>query len=373
MNAEASVAAPPRSAIEVSLGAIAGNLAEIRRRIGPDRKVIAVVKADAYGHGVAAVAAALGEADYLAVGTIEDAARIRRAGIAAPVLLLGSLLPGEVDAALRLRVIPSLDSRIAADAVAARAGAPVPVFIKVDGGFRRFGVPLEDAAALIRHVASSPLLRLDGVYTHLPFADAEGRTWAMGRYAAFLALIDGLSAAGLDVPVTQALASPALACALADRCSAVAVGTLLFGLPPVGEALAGEADLSGFRPAVQAIRTTLVHVGPAHAADPAYPVGPATVTGVVPVGLAQGYQARLGPAAMLLDGRRVPLLRVCMESTILDLSAAPAPRIGAEVTIMGGAGPSAIPLAELAQWQGLGAVATLLRLGAGLPRRHLPV
>ncbi|MBI1773869.1 MAG: alanine racemase [Proteobacteria bacterium] len=358
--------------MEIDLGAIGRNLHEIRRILGPQRKIVAALKADAYGHGAVAAAQVLAAsgADYLAVGSVEEAAIVRGAGIDAPIVLLGNSLPEAAGEIVRLGVIASLEERALAMALAASARNPIPVFVKVDGGFGRFGVPLSAAAPFIRFVAAEPRLRLEGLYTHLPFSDAAGRSWAERQCHAFEALVAELAQQGLRPPVTQAMASPALLTGLGDDLNASTVGHLLFGLMPVAREL--HAGPTAFAPALLSVRTRLVHLGtPLPAGQSAgYLKGRSGPLGVVPIGIQHGYRPQLGTAAMLLGGKRVPVLRACLENTIIDLSGVPAPALGAEVIVLGGDEPERISLQELADWHGTSPLALLVTLGKSIPRRY---
>ena len=363
--------------MDVDLGALQGNYREIRCRGGAERKIIAVIKANAYGHGVVEVARRLSELDVhaLATGSFFDGVSVRRAGISTPILFLGSPPPDVIPELLSHSLTPSVDSFEAAQAVSEAAGnGASPVFVKVDGGFGRFGVPLEKAPAFVRRVAELPGLAVEGIYTHLPFSDARGRDWARRRLAAFDELVVGLAADGWRIPVSQALAGPGIACGLTDNCGAVACGSLLYGLTPVAP---GIGDMSGFRPLVRAIGTRLLHVTDRHGnrnreADSEYLRHGVGATGTVPLGMSTGYRtpAPGRTAFMLLRGRRVPVLRVCLENTILDISGIGDPHPGEEVLALGRAGGEGITLEEMAEWGAVSPLALLTSFDGRLSRRY---
>ena len=363
--------------MDVDLVALQGNFREIRRRVGAERKIIAVIKANAYGHGAVEVARRLSGLDVhaLATGSFCDALAVRRAGVAIPILFLGSSPPDAVSELLSHDLMPSVDSPAAAQAVSQAAGkGTAPVFIKVDGGFGRFGVPLETAPAFIRRVAELPGLAVEGVYTHLPFSDAQGRDWARRRIAAFDALVAGLTADGLRIPVTQALASPAIACGLTDNCNAVACGSLLHGLAPVVPEI---GDMSGIRPLVRSIGTRLLHVterpeSQSRETDAEYLRHGVRATGTVSLGMSAGYRAAAPgrTAFMLLRGRRVPVLRVCLENTVLDLSGITEPCPGEAVLAVGRDGDEEITLEEMAEWGAVSPLSLLTSFDGRLARRY---
>ncbi len=360
----------PATRIEIDLGAVRNNLRAIRQMAGA-RKVVAVVKGDGYGHGAAAVAR-MAEAegtDYIAAGNLDEAIAIRAAGITAPILVLGNLTPDAAAEVARHALIASVGEMRAADALARAARAPQPVWIKVDCGFGRYGVALPQAEAFIRAVADKPQLRLDGIYTHLPFSDEPGRTWAARQTAAFRALVVALERGGMRFPVVQATASPGLLCGFADD-AAVATGHLLYGLDPLRPDSSINAHFSDFRPALHRIVTMLVHrtqrlEGEASAGYLRNCRGP---LGIVPVGLTHGYRPAVGAAFMIVQGQSAPVLRVTVESTILDLADIPDVEPGEPVVVLGRGGDREISLRTLADWQSCGVLPLIMGLGRALPR-----
>lgn len=358
---------------QIDLAAIEWNLEAVRRRAGPRRRIIAVLKADGYGHGAVEIARSLAHrsVDHFATGSIEEAIAIRRV-TSTPVLLLGSLDPAACPLIVEHGIVASLDDLPAAEALSrAASGGQVDVFVKVDCGFGRFGVALSGASTFIKTVAALPGIRLAGVYTHLPFSDESGRAWAASQGQAFETLIDGLARDGLRIPLTQISASPWLSSGLADRQNAVAAGHLLYGLQPVNSRLAIEID--GLRPALRSIVSRLVHIGerlPGVEAAP-YLRGGAGLLGVVPIGISHGYRPVPGEAFMIIGGVRARVLRPCLESTVVDLAAVPSPMIGTEVLLVGASGDAQVSLDDLALWQATTPLMMLTGLVRHLHRRHV--
>jgi alanine racemase len=337
--------------IEFDPAALASNLAHVRRLAGR-RKLIASVKANAYGHGAVEFAQLL-EAegvDTLWTGSIREAIAIREAGVKARILLFGGYLPASIPALLDRGFVPTIYDSAGATAVSRAARAPTPIYIKVDSGLGRLGVPLPEAEAFIQTVAAQPNIVIEGIYSHLPFGDAAGRDWALAHYREFTALLGQLATAGIRPPVTQIWASSGLLAKMPDVCNAVCVGHLLYGLSPVSQDVAAATEL---RPALKAIKTRLIHVA-RHAAgeNPAtggsYGGRNARTTGVVPLGLGDGMR---NPApgqhlALSLRGRPAPVLGVSLEHTTLDLSGLGSAEVGDEVTVAGSGGNSFKDLAR---------------------------
>ena len=361
---------------DVDLGAVAANFREVRRRVRPDVEVIASIKANAYGHGAVEVARTLAAegADWLATGSFDEAVAVREAGVDRPILLFAGPLPDAIPAALRHGFVPTVHDLELARAVSAAGRGPARVWIKVDSGLGRLGVPLEEAEAFARAVSGLPNVLVEGLYTHLPFQDVAGRRWAADRLPAFQALAERLVRAGLPLRVTQALSSAGILAGLEDGSSAVCPGHVLYGIPP---ASADIVDMTPFRPALRVVETRLIHLS-AHPEERTAGVGggirlPAgAVTGVVPFGRTDGYRdARGGERAeMLIRGRRVPVRGVSLEHTTLDLTGIET-AVGDEVVVLGDQGDEAITAVDIAGWQGVSVDDVVLAFDRRLPRFYV--
>ena len=357
------------------LDRLRANLAGIRRRIGPGRACIAALKGNAYGHGALPVARALdgeGLAAFM-TGSFDEACRLRAERLRTPVVMFAGALPAGMADLVGAGLVPTLVDRAGADA-AARAAPPgeaVPVYVKVDAGLGRLGVPLDAAEGFLDELAAMQRLEVRGLYTHLPFGDARGRDWAEGRLAAFDALLARLAARGRTPPLTQARASACVAAGLSDGANAVCVGHLLYGLSPfLDDSL---ADLSAYRPVLAEVGSRLIQVS-AHpqgsdiAIGGSYGLRHGRRTGVAPIGVAQGL-VRPVPGSRpqaLIRGRRAPILAVSLEHLVLDLADIGDAAVGDVVRLLGGGGDAAIGLNELAAWFGMTALDTAMALSGRL-------
>ena len=359
----------------IDLGALEHNYREVARRTGTGVKIIASIKADAYGHGAVACARRLEKAGVyaLATGDVAEAAAMREAGIRAPILIFGSFLPEDIPSLLARDLIPTVYNLEAAEAVSRAAHTPSPVYVKVDCGLGRLGVALDDAAGFVRRIAALPNLRVAGLYTHIPFFDQASRARTETRLPAFEALADSLSRE-IGPMVTQALASSAVLAGLKDRCNAVCVGHVLYGLSSMAP---GQADLSAFRPVLREIGSRLIHVahhpaGRDLAIGGHYGIANAMVTGVLPVGAQHGFRnaAPGGRIEALIRGRRVPVMSVTLEHTTLDLTGIDSPRLSEEVLLLGGDGPQRITLDDIAGWQGRPPLEVTMTFSKRLPARE---
>ena len=363
--------------LRVDLGAIAHNLAEVRRIAGSGTRIFAALKADAYGFGLERVAETVvaGGADVIAVADIADALRLRDRGIETPILLYAGNLAdrASVEAVESNRLMPTILDRESAECYAAHAGGPVRVFIKIDVGLERLGVLPARAAALARQVRALPALELHGVYTHVdvpgdPKAE-EYVAWQVGRYRAACTEIE---AEGGAIPVKMAASSAVLRWDPGAAFDAVDPGHMLFGLTPPGPLNVG-ADL---RPAFHSLSSRIIH---ARAIErdrfldlAPFPLCEGMRFGVIPIGLRDGMAA-LHCGEVLVGERRAAILGpLSLEHTRLDLSATPEAKVGDEVVVIGRQGEARIDPEEVVAHQGFGVKAALaLAAGSSIPREYV--
>lgn len=333
---------PGRVWAEVDLGAIRHNVRVLRRRSRAPR-LMAVVKADGYGHGAVPVARAAlaGGADSLAVATAGEGAELRRAGIEAPILVFGDLTPEGLGLAARERLAVSAHSVPSARRIAA-SSRKLEVHLKVDTGMNRWGLEPGEVGAALKALGRPP----DGVYTHLACADSDPEVTRRQ-----LGVFDSVLAAH---PFGGALVHAANSAATLWHPGAhygcVRPGIALYGLHPAGDS--GDPGEEGLRPAlalksyVAAVRQIEAGEGVSYGLVFRAP-GP-MLAATVPVGYADGYRRALsGRAEALVRGRRRPLLgRVAMDACVFGVDGEV--RVGDEVVLLGGQGEEAVRAEELA-------------------------
>ncbi len=347
---------------EVDLGAITHNIALIRERAGRPVKLLVPVKANAYGHGAAVVGRHLESlgVDGLATANVDDAVAIRRAGVSLPILLYGAQLPSGNHYLLQHNLTPTVYSsgslRSISD-LATDAGRTVNVHIKVDAGMGRLGVRLDEAAAFAAEVMGEPNVRLEGIYTHIPFSDGPGQAWSRRRLQRFTEVVRAIEATHRTaIDFVQAAASSVFAEDFPDVLNTIAPGHLTFGLHPIAGAC---AEASGYRKALGALRAAVIHVGHRRRGDDLLGAGPggldadATV-GVLLFGMDNGYRAGPAgtPAYMLCRGRRCSVLSVSAEYTVVDLTDVPGASVGDVVTVIGRDGDDEITVETVAEQLG---------------------
>lgn len=366
-----------RAWVELDLEAVRGNVRTILRTA--DVPLVAVVKADAYGHGASAVAHAALEAGAsgLAVASAAEALALRQAGVRAPVQILGGVLEGEREAALaagaELTLHEPADLERAREA-AWRAGRRLTAHLKVDVGMHRHGVPFEQALPLLAAAQRDPALRLVGLMTHLPNAASPDPAQTRRHVARFAALVAEARRRGLCPPRVHAAASAALFAVPEARFGQVRAGIALLGLDPGN--LARQPSAAALRPAL-ALRARVLRVKDVPAGAPVGYGGrwvaprPSRLA-IVGIGYGDGLPYGLSGrgAAVLLQGRRCPLVAtVMMDYVLIDVTDLPRPPAPGEVaTVVGRDGESELRLEEQAARAGLIPYAFSCGLGARLAR-----
>jgi alanine racemase len=356
---------------EINLAAIRHNIVQIRNRIGPQAKLVAVVKANAYGHGAVQVSRAAVEAgaDCLAVALPEEGAELRSAGFSTPIFILGLTLPEQAGLVVTHDLIATVSSgeSIGALAAAARAAGKQARFVlKIDTGMGRIGVNPDQISGLLRHATDTPGAEPVGVFTHLAAADASDKTHAAGQLALFQTALDKVPA----LTYLSAANSATIIDLPSGHFNTVRPGIILYGLPPSGE-MHHNLDL---RPAMQ-LKSRVVYIKQVPADTSisygcTYTTQRQTFIATLPIGYADGYSRLLSnKAQVLIGGRRRPIVgRVCMDQLMVDLGTDCDTLIGDEAVLFGRQGPAEITVTELADLIGTINYELLCAVSARVPR-----
>jgi alanine racemase len=373
MTAMSSSRPPRPTTLEIDLDAAAANVRAVRGLVGPDRKIFAVIKADGYGHGAAemgAVFVAHG-ADALGVADLAEGMRLRQRGITAPILVYPNSLPEAAPDAIAHGLVPALVDLDGARAYAEAATGPCDVFVKVDVGLERLGVPAEQAVKTITAMLELRHLRLAGLcaHPHAPTgADPAYAEWQLGR---FTAVVDELEARGVRVPTRLLAASPFVLRFPQTYLNAVDPGRMLYGIT-----FAGETSPIPLRPTFRALKTRVIAVKELSPRERFAELSPFPVTapmrlGVIPIGMADGL-SWLHAGRVLVRTRAVPIVAgPSLEHTRIDLTQVPDARVGDEVVIIGRQGDAEITATEVAKRHGLGLHHVATTVGPRVARVYL--
>ena len=344
---------------ETDLDAIAFNVRAFKRHVGQAVEVIAVVKANAYGHGAVPVARAALEAGATRLGVHRaiEGVELRRAGLAAPILVMGYTPPSGAAMMVQHDLTPSLITREFAEAVSAeavRAGKEVPLHVKVDTGMSRYGLMPGEVVGFARGLTALPGVKLEGLFTHFATADAADQTHVRHQLETFRQVLAALESAGIRIPLRHAANSAATMRLPEAHFDAVRPGIAMYGLDPSDE----WPPVFEIRPAL----TLKSRVSRVRELPPGSGIsyGRTFVTerpmrvALVPVGYGDGYHRILSnKSSVLIRGQRAPIRgRVCMDQFVVDVSGIPDVQQDDEVVLVGRQGEARIRAEEVARLAG---------------------
>lgn len=348
-----SVSRPTRA--EIDLAALRHNFHEIQRTVGAGCEVLAVVKANAYGHGVSHVAPALAAAGagLFGVALVEEAIELRRLGLGQPILVLGGLFPGQEAAVLEHRLTPvlfDLDCARRLDRAAGAAGQCVDYHLKVDTGMGRLGFRVERLAEVLPVLKSLKHLRMAGIMSHLAVADEPERTLTGEQYDAFASVVEVVEKAGFE-PRYRHIANSAGICSRpAAGCNLVRPGIALYGGLTGGPFAMPLAQRPVMRLVSQVAQLKDVPAGAGVSYGHRFIAQRPSRIAAIPVGYADGYNRLLtNRGEVLIGGRRAPVAgTVCMDWTLVDVTDLPDVRVGDQVTLLGRDGDDCVTAEEWA-------------------------
>ena len=354
---------------EIDLNAYAHNIKELRRIAHPDARLMAVVKANGYGHGAVEVAreALLNGAQWLGVARIDEAIGLRQEGLTAPILIFGYTPPDLAKQLIEFDLTPTVYSFSTAEILSANAqtiGKTIGIHIKIDSGMGRLGLlpdtlmsknaPSDSKDKAIREIESiSKLAGLDieGIFTHFATADSADTSYANKQLDIFLDLTHQLQRAGVEPPLKHAANSAALLQLPESHLDMVRPGIATFGLWPLEERNEIQAVL---KPAMS-LKSKIIHLKRVPAGfnvsyGITYQTQQPTTIATVPVGYADGFSRLLSSRGhMLVHGKKVPIIgRVCMDLTMLDVGTLSNVNLEDEVVIFGQQDNASISADEIA-------------------------
>ncbi|MBI3180128.1 MAG: alanine racemase [Deltaproteobacteria bacterium] len=358
----------------IDLGAIRHNLGVVRRA-APGQKVCAVVKANAYGHGLVEVSRALEAygADWLAVALVEEGVLLREAGVRAPILVLGGAVNRGFAEMVEHTLVPVLfDVDQIPRLAAAAGGRRIAFHLKIDSGMYRLGVLPAELASFLAALAKYPNLDLDGLCTHFARADTtQDRGSVAEQLACFKAAHAQLLRAGHTPHLLHVANSSATLLESAAHVGMVRPGLVLYGLDPRGPEHARD-----LRPAMRwttrPVRICDVPAGGRVSYGGHWTAARPSRIATLPVGYADGYvRALSGKAQVLVRGRRAPVVgTICMDLCMIDVTDISGVSLADEVVLMGAQGSQEIPAYELARWADTIPYEITCGVSDRVPRRH---
>jgi len=370
-----AVASRHRAWIDIDHTALVANLAALRRLAGP-AQVIAVVKANAYGHGAADVARTLVQhgVERLGVATLPEATELRSNGLAGPIVLLWGIGAGDAEAVAATGLEPIIDNLAEVgwlESAAAAAGRRIEVHLKVDTGLGRQGIEPAAAVELATRIAASPHLALMGTMTHLA-AVGDDEAYTDTQLERMAGVLDGLRSNGIDPGLVHVAATGAILAGAGGFADAVRPGLGLYGLAP---SWANARD-AGLTP-VLSLRTLPLRIFEVAAGTPVgyglrWQAPRAARLATLPIGYGDGWpRVHLNNGVALVHGQRVPMVgAISMDGLVVDVSDVDSPNLDDEFVLIGRQGYQEITADEVAEQRRTINYEVTTMLRQRLPRRH---
>lgn len=361
--------------VEIDLAALRHNFQEIKRTVGADCDVLAVVKADAYGHGVSHVAPVLADegAKLFGVALVEEGVELRRLGIEQPIVILGGVFPGQDSDVLEYRLTPvlyDLSSAQRLNNVARDAGRTIEYHLKVDTGMGRLGFRVEQLDEVLSTLKRLKSLDMAGLMSHLAVADEPERPLSEMQYATFAGVVEAVEKSGFSPRYRHIANSAGIYGFALSRCNLARPGISLYGGLTGGPFARQFEQRPVMRFVSQVAQLKDIPSGEGVSYGHRFVTTRPSRIAAIPVGYADGYNRLLtNRGEVLIHGRRAPVAgTVCMDWTLVDVTDLPEVRVGDQVTLLGRDGDEAITAEEWADKVGSITYEVFCQISKRVPR-----
>ena len=344
-----------RVCANISLDAIRDNIKKGRELLGPETRLMAVVKADAYGHGAVPVAWAIDDlVDAYAVAIPEEGAELRQAGITKPVLVLGYTAPELAASAIRQDIMLSVFQSETAEAygkLAKELGTTAKVHIKLDTGMSRIGYLCnEQSLADIERIAKLPDIKIEGMFTHFAKADEADKSFAKEQYKKYMEFAEQLWQRGIRIPVRHVCNSAGMIDLPESDLDMVRFGITMYGMYPTDDVTKERLPVTPameLKTHISFVKTLPAGVGIGYSGT--FVTCRETKVATLPIGYGDGYPRGLSNRGrVLIHGKSAPILgRICMDPCMVDVTDIPEAVQGDTVTLMGRDGEEFISAEEI--------------------------
>lgn len=349
-----------RTWAEVDLDAIAHNMRQIRQITNPAAQIMAVVKADAYGHGFMETAKTLLEngADRLAVAVLQEGKQLRSRGVDVPILILGASSPEDAEDLINFDITPNVFDYNFAKALsyeAQRQGKVVKIHIKLDTGMSRIGFVVDDGdndeiVNEILTISKLPYLEIEGIFSHFSTSDEFKKDYTMLQFDRFMKIINKLESKGLIIPIKHICNSAGIMMYPHMHLDMVRPGVILYGMYPSDEVDKSKLDLipaMTLKSNITMVKSVEAGRGVSYGKE--YITDKITKIATVPIGYADGYLRKIAKnGKMMVNGQKAPIIgRICMDQCMIDVTNVHNIDKGDEVIIFGREG---ITIDDLAKW-----------------------
>ena len=343
---------------EINLDHLIHNMREIRRLTGTESQVMAVIKADGYGHGATKIAQVLLDngADTLAVAVLDEAIELRQAGFKVPIFVLGYTQVERAEEVVEYDLEQSIYSVEVANALSKAAIAQkktVLVHVKIDTGMGRIGLQADnDTIEIIKDIYKLPNLKIKGIFTHFAAADEVDKTYTQTQFDKFSWICTKLEEQGIQIEIKHCGNSATIIDLPDMHLNMVRAGIMLYGLAPSEDVMLNKLDLKE----VMSLKVRITHVkeievGQSVSYGRKFIADKKATIASLPIGYADGYTRLLsGKAEALVKGQRVPIIgRICMDQCMIDVTGILDVKVGDEVVLFGKQGEGFISIDEVAK------------------------
>lgn len=363
---------------EIDLDAIAHNTRQLKKLVGEKTELMAVVKANAYGHGAVPVTRTVlkGGGSRLAVNRVSEGVQLRQAGITAPILVLGYAPPAEAETIVQHDLTPTVNTQelaLSLSKASVAHGRETAVHVKVDTGLGRFGLLPEEVVAFVKGLMKLAALRLEGIWTHFATADEADKSYTYRQFGIYQQVVERLGGEGIHFPLHHVANSAATLDLPETHLDMVRCGITLYGLYPsteVSRPIALRPAMS-LKSRVARIRT--LPAGSSISYGRTYTTSRPTPAALIPLGYGDGFHRLLSNrGAVLIRGKRAPIIgRVCMDQFAVDVSGIEGVQQDDEVVVIGRQGEEEISAEEVAAWASTINYEVVTAITARVPRVYI--
>lgn len=364
--------------VEVDLGALTHNFEELKERVGQEVGVMAVVKAQGYGHGIVQVSRVLEQegVNYFGVTSPYEAFHLRKEGIQSPILILGPTMLKEASEIVKKDITQTICTKgiaVALQGECRKIEKRLKVHIEVDTGMGRTGVPSQRALRLIEEVIKIPELELEGIFTHFSTADEEDKSFTKEQIKRFKGVLEKLAEEKIDIPLKHAANSAGVLDFPEGYFNMVRPGLALYGIYP-SEYVSRSLDLHP----VMSLKSRVIYLkrvskGATISYGKTYITDKNTTIAILPIGYQDGYNRLLSnKGEVIIRGERVRIAgKVCMDQTIIDVGEIPDIKVGNEVVLIGKQGNEKISIEQIARKVNTVPHEVVCRIAERIPRIYL--
>lgn len=364
---------------EINLDAIGNNIREIRRRIKTETQLLAVVKADAYGHGSEEVAKVClyNGADQLAVATCDEGVQIRQWSIQVPILILGNTVEGQLETVINYELTQTVfryeTAKLMSD-IAVKLNKTALVHIKIDTGMSRIGfLPTDNSIDEIEKIFALPNLKVTGIFTHFATADEKDKTFTTVQYKKFRFVTDTLNKRGFNNFIRHCANSGAILDMPELQLDMVRAGIIIYGMYPSNEVSHPINLIPAMSLKSQISYVKFLEKNVSIGYGRTYFTTHKTKVATIPIGYADGYsRAFSNKARVIVNGHYAPIIgNVCMDQMMIDVSDIPDVKDGDSVIIMGSDGKNTVSAEELADISNTINYEIVCNVGKRVPRIYI--